>query len=1386
MAAPNPFHERWGIVPGSSEGAAAPSASSDVSFVQPRKKGARPVAQSDFYARWGIEPGSAARDTAAPAAPEKPAEPAPKKKGLFRTYVAPTAPAQFVRGAAEGVVNFPKDMATLAWQLRPSNIANFVTSVVKDPTPALKAGEAVITGARHVAQDPSLALRYGRGVTEATVTALANAMRSNPGRTAGRAAAELILAFKPGLIVNPVLRGSKVFARQGGIERVIEEAQDIAHVGSAATESDLARFQRQLEETRRAMPKAPGRLEVKRKPGMTQAAQEQAPISQPAKVAAVQPVEPPAVAAQPVPVAIPARPAVLTTARPAKPVQVPVAEPVAKALPVSIPPAVKAPLPVKPVAEASVPKSMRAERAMDELLTRLEATGLSREKAAAVVNRGARAVQDRLLKARPAAPRPVSGEAPVRAVVPEAPARAESSQVAQTAPLARRGALQPEILKTADEIYGAKSDEEIARLYQDLTADFTPKSREEMIAALDKRYDKVSRAKPAVPPVHGPVEPGKPVGIKIPLPTRAVPEAAALGQEPVISAARPRGRPSLKPVDELAANKAALMRKAAERRAAREALSAKPAITPITEGVPERIPGSGVRLAPVESTAIESMGYDAAAKEFAVKYRGREGTKVWTGVEQETADAIAAAPSKGKAISSMLRGSVEHTMAQGDQAIKRLADDVEGLIAQGIEEKDIVKGITSRSTKAGVKPREFIAKVRAERGIPEDPEQYVQWSKAYRAAKREAVASAPAKVITPADELVLRRAAKQEPIAGSAVPDGGPDFATDLPEIGGGAAKIPRVQVWFDNLLEATNKIRPGTDQFLKRADDAGESMFAKIALKLRDIRWHGVADSEKRALYESLFHGAPAANARVSEADAIVRQMNHMRPVALEKDLVRTKGFIDWWKVGKMDERAMARSLAAANGFGLHESLRHATAIKSMLRSEKPLNSIVRYMTEKGVTPSYEMLTDLRRSIPAYLQKASSDIAFRDVIPNERAFLQMMSQGDHPDFGLWKEVYDRWRGKDYVTHSQIRQRDMARFLNASSAALLLSPVTGLKQLSQVVPMAAQTGVRDMAVGLGRALTPTGRYEAQAAGAAMIDLRQLIGMELGTLERVGWQGIAADKATQAAGVVVKVTGIQALDNFMRSVAFLAKKNEYTRLVNAAAHGNRGAVRRLMSEGMDIFDPITMRIKSGVSPSYEVELGAKSFADRANLRTDLLRVPIKFTEPGWPQFMRGLNMFSIQTTKMLWTDFLKPVLSPRALGFMKWSEAAGRMGKMAGYTTLVGSLMADTEAFMLGRKPKDHDTAGRLATAWTMLGTLGAMDLMANGLIDEQGKLVESGKVPALLAKNWASMIDRYAMGSGLNLVRELPASLQSKKRAARLVPIIGPWVKEYVVNNSDD
>ena len=285
------------------------------------------------------------------------------------------------------------------------------------------------------------------------------------------------------------------------------------------------------------------------------------------------------------------------------------------------------------------------------------------------------------------------------------------------------------------------------------------------------------------------------------------------------------------------------------------------------------------------------------------------------------------------------------------------------------------------------------------------------------------------------------------------------------------------------------------------------------------------------------------------------------------------------------------------------------------------------------------------------------------------------------PDARLAVETWDRLRGRYMESPTLIGVDQIQRILGNTATAMLLGAPTAVKQLSQVGMAAAQLPIRSMAVGLAKAFTKKGRFEARRFGAMVDDISyDLIGQR-GVLEgaqpSATWLDLLERGSKRAASVVVEKTGITKLDAFARAATFHAAKYDLLSQQQAALAGKSWAVKALRQSNLN-----------ATSSLDDVLTASKKIADRVNLRTDPIDLPVFLYKPGLT-FIRQLNSFNIAVLKRITEDFVIPLGEAVVQKNVKGTATAlGRIVKLGVAMGITGEILADTLRTMGGR-PEDR-------------------------------------------------------------------------------------------------
>lgn len=1249
--------------------------------------------------------------TAAPVAEPMATQTTPAMEAGIRTRetigkaLAPIAASptmQFTQGFGEGLVHFAKGTFDVAKMVAtPGRAAEFLTGLASGAYQTLRN------------LDVSTLPASARPIIQSAI----KAFEENPSRSAGRLVSEALLLVAPG----KMLGAAKSLAKMG---RTGEAAAPVARAAEAV--SPMARVAAQVAPViEEAAPAAPALAKPRLAPLIEKAQAEEAALrgartqatlkAREVRARVPAPVAPVTEPAATVPVVGETLPPAARTTE-AQVAAAPVSRPVSLP-PVEVPPAVAAQsTPVVPATKVSVAKRG----------TMVTGEGIN----------------------------PVTGETlpPVRS--------AEAQAARRPAPVREP---QPDIganLVKRLEGVGLSTDEAMSLVQRGET--------KEIMRLLTQRQKRLPVAEPPEPVQAAPVAPE--VAPAAPAQVTTAPPAAAIPEAPTLEVPLPaRQVPPATTAEVAAAEQAAgavqrqkefLKTRLTKLRAGEVSQpvpvvpEAAPAIK-IAEGQAERLPGQGVQLQPIESSQFEAAGYSPQTRELVVKYKREPFPRTLSNVTQEEADRFFAAESKGKVFNEMFRGRPQYRPGGTDMDLKKAQDTVEGMIYNGARDADIAKGMSAKLRAIGIEsPSQFIAQVRQARGVPEDIEQFARKAQAWKLAQKRAVSEAPATELAPLDP---REIAIQREVTKAA---GGPDFVP--PEIRGGAD----VKRLYGHLspIEMGNRIAPELGDSLMRIDTIKEQAVAPAFMRLAKAGWKRMTPEQDRNVFETILGRAqptsPVAAAAMQEIRDIQGKLGD-QSVSL---FMRLSKGIDPWRVDKFTARQIA-NMWVKQGLPGEQAMRSAEALKKLVSEGRGTGKFFR--SGNFLIPPYEIMRPMQQVVPTFLERAAQQFGIKQLYGSTPVFERVlaMTAGKHPDAELFMQVVDQWLGKGAPVDQIARQvRDVGRLANAV-AVTVLSPVTSVKQLSQIAFSAMNLPARDMVVGIGKMFTTEGWRGARAQAAMLTEARELSGSLLSQLDDATKVGRVAEWVSEkVAGPIIKITGISTVDNFARGVAYWARKSELTRLAKVYKT-NPGAARRLMKAGVNLEAP---------SLAEEINMSAKEFADVYNLRSNILHSPAYLSQPYF-QTARGLQMFAINMTKLLYREVLYPTMRPE--NFNAFLEQMMRNARLAGYGTMVGALVNRTErAMKMHEQP--HGPLAELLGAIASIGALGVFDRTLNGLVDKDGNVIPLEQWPKNIAKQIESIGTNLVSGAGPVIISGMPRKLLSKP--ASLIPGIGGLVQSWI------
>ena len=397
-------------------------------------------------------------------------------------------------------------------------------------------------------------------------------------------------------------------------------------------------------------------------------------------------------------------------------------------------------------------------------------------------------------------------------------------------------------------------------------------------------------------------------------------------------------------------------------------------------------------------------------------------------------------------------------------------------------------------------------------------------------------------------------------------------------------------------------------------------------------------------------------------------------------------------------------------------------------------------------LVPPYEVLRPMKLVLASYLESGSLQVGVRRILGSEDVLYRAARMFEsHPDYELFVNQLDRFLGKWEPINAVVRyQRDWGRLMNAVAMSVL-SPGTAAAQLSQTVFAAMKLPARDMASGLMKMMNPwgSGWRESKFVGATLTDSRELTGILFREIEDSMKVGRLADwVSAKVAPIAVKGTGVSAVDNFARGFSYLGRKSELTRLLEAHLAGNAGATRRLIKAGFDR-DLLVADGAARESLMQEVKYLSKEFADKYNLRSDVLSSPAYLSEPSL-QVMRGLNMFAVNMTKLFYKEFIRPGTVKNMEGLLDYVTMLSRA---AGYGTVVGILVNRFRNALYGR-PQPQDFWAEGFGALGAIGALGVFDRMLDIFTDRDGNFVGWENLPVRAAAAAGKMLVSLSGGAG--------------------------------------
>lgn len=480
----------------------------------------------------------------------------------------------------------------------------------------------------------------------------------------------------------------------------------------------------------------------------------------------------------------------------------------------------------------------------------------------------------------------------------------------------------------------------------------------------------------------------------------------------------------------------------------------------------------------------------------------------------------------------------------------------------------------------------------------------------------------------------------------------------------------------------------------------------------------------------------------------------------------------LDFQKLEKIPKAQLIADLQAANpGVAGPNIVQFAGALKGIVAGSPKLAMVKQ--VQRGLGPMHlktrgtldlpaSIQHSMKESIPRYLDDASRELgAIGSLGPNDTRFLRALGKSAHPDKDAMLEAYKKVRRWSAPVGAEKQFSDLGRLSNNVAATMFLKVSTAVKQLSQTVPTWAKTPTRDMAHGYLKMFTQQGKMEAERAGAFTNDLANAAYGAISGRAGPGKLGKAIQLTSKSAEFVVKKTGTQAVDRFVRGVAYFAKKHELERMARSGTSRSQ----------------LGISFRGAGSVTEAIEMAAKEFADKVNLRTDVLSSPTLTSAPTL-QFVRGLNMFAIQQSKMLYKEFIKPTLNPSFT--RKYLEQLGADAKMVIGGEIVGEVINDTIAALTNKK-RPQNVTRRLAENMAVIGTLGVLSPLTMGLFTEEDK--SGPQMARTLSRNVEESASGIITGAGpaaLTLPIVAATGGDAKKATRAAIPVIGDIVAGHL------
>lgn len=434
-----------------------------------------------------------------------------------------------------------------------------------------------------------------------------------------------------------------------------------------------------------------------------------------------------------------------------------------------------------------------------------------------------------------------------------------------------------------------------------------------------------------------------------------------------------------------------------------------------------------------------------------------------------------------------------------------------------------------------------------------------------------------------------------------------------------------------------------------------------------------------------------------------------------------------------------------------------------------------IKLPAEIRMDPYHELLIDAR-------DHANSLAAARHLGPNDETLTNWQKRvDDNYDRHLLETIYRRLRNVD-PKDPMDDAHWLVQPLNSFAALTLISFKTTLKHLNRYATGLGDMGLGNMATGFLKAFTLNGKLDAEAAGMYTRNIRDaFVSM---------YREDPVAKATRAA---LRLEGLPQMDAFARVTTYHAAKSEINALRAAAASGSKSAAVRLFNKyGIDAIH----------STQAEIDRAAGIQATRLS-PTPGFAGEFKALQAPQFAFARSLNVFTALYSKMIWREFVTPLVRSRFqsgdawVNFLRFAAASYAEGEIVStlfdeINHLVFGINApgapgggpsefytkQASDFQQG-KVNPAQLAERLAWGIAMAHGIGILSTELL-LLTRAGNILPPRQWPATLGRQVTQTMQGATIGRVEELGRGLSAAITAVQKKLAGQPVPNPTARDLV------